>query len=231
MASPEHPPPLTGAGLRVVPQQTRGIRKLARILDAADEIMAAEGWDAVTTTRVAQAADVSVGTLYRYLPHRDAILEGLTERHLLELAERLDTLLQLGVDQPAGTTAGTITVDGQPVDLVGRLVDEIAGFYRSRPGFCSLRFFGPITSRMREFDAAYRDSTAAALRRLLLAQGYDDADDELDSACEMLQLATAGVINEAFRTEPQGDRLLLERLTEMIRTVVATLLPDRAAAR
>ncbi len=231
MSSPEPSPPIDGSGLRTVPQQTRGIRKLTMILDAADAIMTAEGWTAVTTTRVAHEAGVSVGTLYRYLPHREAIFEGLTERHLAELSERLDTLLGLAEDHPPSDEPGVVLVRDQPVDLIARMVQAIAGFYRERPGFCSLRFFGPITERMRELDNQHRDQSAAALRRVLVAQGYDESGRELDLSTEMLQLAMSGVINEAFRNDPSGDEQVLDRLTEMIRTVIGSLLPDRSERR
>src|SRR3954447_25159346 len=64
---------------RRVPRQARAREKLARVLEAADRLLAEEGVEALTTTRVAAAAGVSVGALYQYLPDRDAITEPLAE--------------------------------------------------------------------------------------------------------------------------------------------------------
>jgi AcrR family transcriptional regulator len=52
------------------------------VLKAADRLLAAEGTDALTTTRVAAEAGVSIGALYQYLPDRDAILHALADRYL-----------------------------------------------------------------------------------------------------------------------------------------------------
>lgn len=41
----------------------------------------------LTTTRVAERAGVSVGTLYQYFPHKHALLAAVLERHLLRVIE------------------------------------------------------------------------------------------------------------------------------------------------
>src|SRR3954447_22532978 len=78
--------------LRRVPRQARSRERLQRMLDAADALLAAEGAEALTTTRVAEAAGVSVGSLYQYLPDKEAIVEALAGRYLVEfegLMERM----------------------------------------------------------------------------------------------------------------------------------------------
>jgi AcrR family transcriptional regulator len=50
------------------------------MLDAAEALLVAEGAGALTTTRVAEAAGVSVGTLNRYLPDKEAIVEALADQ-------------------------------------------------------------------------------------------------------------------------------------------------------
>lgn len=59
---------------RLVPLQERAQRSRAALLAAVEAVVAAEGAEAVTTTRIAAAAGVSVGTLYRYFGDRDALL-------------------------------------------------------------------------------------------------------------------------------------------------------------
>ena len=67
--------------LRRLPQQQRSREKLLRVLDAAEEVLAREGAGAFTTVRIAQAAGISVGTLYRYFPDKEAIVEALALRY------------------------------------------------------------------------------------------------------------------------------------------------------
>src|SRR5919202_1509605 len=72
--------------LRRVPRQARSRARLQRMLDAADKLLADEGAESLTTTRVAEAAGVSVGSLYQYLPNKGAIVEALANRYLADFA-------------------------------------------------------------------------------------------------------------------------------------------------
>ncbi|GAB5506026.1 MAG: hypothetical protein Rhirs2KO_11890 [Rhizobiaceae bacterium] len=56
------------------PQQRRSRRTRAELLAAVERVVAAEGPDAVTTTRIATETGVAVGTIYRYFADREALL-------------------------------------------------------------------------------------------------------------------------------------------------------------
>ncbi len=62
------------------PKQQRGKATLEAILDGMIRVLEQEGSDAATTSRVAEVAGVSVGTLYQYFANRDAILDALQDR-------------------------------------------------------------------------------------------------------------------------------------------------------
>lgn len=62
------------SGGTAVPRQKRALRTREALLAAVETIVAAEGADAVTTTRIAAATGVSVGTIYRYFDDRDSLL-------------------------------------------------------------------------------------------------------------------------------------------------------------
>jgi AcrR family transcriptional regulator len=64
--------PLVSA--RKQPRQERSTRLVADILQAAARVLAQEGAPRFTTARVAEAAGVSVGSLYQYFPSKEAIL-------------------------------------------------------------------------------------------------------------------------------------------------------------
>jgi AcrR family transcriptional regulator len=74
------------------PRQERSRRMVERILDAAARIFEERGYRATTTNDVAEAAHVSVGSLYQYFANKDALLVGLAERHLDEATPRLAEL-------------------------------------------------------------------------------------------------------------------------------------------
>lgn len=58
---------------RKQPIQGRSTATVEAIVEAAIRILRADGWARLTTTRVAERAGVSVGSLYQYFPNREAI--------------------------------------------------------------------------------------------------------------------------------------------------------------
>src|ERR1700677_2623492 len=59
---------------RKAPRQARSTRLVEDTLEAAVRILARDGARRFTTARVAEAAGVSVGSLYQYFPNKEAIL-------------------------------------------------------------------------------------------------------------------------------------------------------------
>jgi AcrR family transcriptional regulator len=59
---------------RKAPKQARSNELVAAVLEAAVQVLAAEGAQRFTTSRVAEKAGVSVGSLYQYFPNKAAIL-------------------------------------------------------------------------------------------------------------------------------------------------------------
>ena len=52
------------------------------IVEGAIRVLNTSGYEALTTNRVAEAAGVSVGSVYQYFPSKDAIVAELTRRHV-----------------------------------------------------------------------------------------------------------------------------------------------------
>jgi AcrR family transcriptional regulator len=67
-------PPRPVIAPRRQPQQARSTQLVADILKAAVRVLEREGAQRFTTIRVAEAAGVSVGSLYQYFPNKQAIL-------------------------------------------------------------------------------------------------------------------------------------------------------------
>jgi len=75
---------------RKKPRQARATVTLEAIFEATIQVLLAEGLHRLTTTRVAERAGVSVGTMYQYFPHKQALLYALNERYLDVVAERVE---------------------------------------------------------------------------------------------------------------------------------------------
>ncbi len=59
------------------------------LLQATTRILRREGRERLTTNRVAEAAGVSVGSLYQYFPNKQSLLDALSERYEAQFLERL----------------------------------------------------------------------------------------------------------------------------------------------
>ena len=77
---------------RKTPVQERSAASVDAILEATVQVLIEVGKERLTTTRVAQRAGVSVGTLYQYFPNKSALLQAALRRHfdgVLEAVERV----------------------------------------------------------------------------------------------------------------------------------------------
>lgn len=81
-----------------------------RIVAAARSLLVAEGYDALSTNRVAAAAGVSPGSLYQYFPDKAAILDVVVDRYWDEVAERVVASLGDRIGE-AGPSAVRAVVD------------------------------------------------------------------------------------------------------------------------
>lgn len=78
---------------RKQPQQARSTDLVTAILDAAVQVLAKEGAQRFTTTRVAERAGVSVGSLYQYFPNKAAILFRLQSDEWRQTTDLLRAIL------------------------------------------------------------------------------------------------------------------------------------------
>lgn len=83
-APPQHLNP------RKRPRQARSVATVEAIFEATIQVLLREGIHRLTTTRVAERAGVSVGTMYQYFPHKQALLYALNEHYLDLVAERVE---------------------------------------------------------------------------------------------------------------------------------------------
>ena len=60
--------------MRRTPQQARSRAMVERIVEAARVVLVRDGYEAFTTNRVADEAEVSPGSLYQYLPDKSALV-------------------------------------------------------------------------------------------------------------------------------------------------------------
>lgn len=82
--------PPTGLERRKKPLQARSTATVDAIFEGTVQVLLSDGPTRLTTTRVAQRTGVSVGTVYQYFPHKQALLFGALARHLAMIVGTLE---------------------------------------------------------------------------------------------------------------------------------------------
>ncbi len=85
---------------RKTPRHARSRATVEAILEAAAHLLQAKGYARLTTNHVAEAAGVSIGSLYQYFPNKESICHALAEQHFEEFTRRYLESLDSVAGQP-----------------------------------------------------------------------------------------------------------------------------------
>jgi AcrR family transcriptional regulator len=193
--------------IRTEPQQQRSRDKRDRVLAAAAALLQEVPYDEIGTRQIADRAEVSVGSLYRFFPDKDAIFSALSATWLEKVLELLDA--QLAAPPP---TIG---------DLVDRLVEAFAQFFRAEPGYRQVSL-GSQALRMAPGAGAQNDEQLAERLRTVLAGHYGAPDDgSLGRRLLLVVRLTEFMLNQAFRADPGGDPWVLAELKVLLRRYIS----------
>ncbi|MEA2403570.1 MAG: hypothetical protein QOE08_217 [Thermoleophilaceae bacterium] len=200
------------AQLRRVPQQARSRARIEDILDAASGLLASTGPEALTTTRIAEHAGISVGSLYQYFPDKGSIVDALARRYL----DEFEALMNDFAEAP------------ESGDLVGSLIDAFADRYRAEPGYRALWFGRHLSDELSEADRQNKLALAEGVRKLLVSRGLARDGAALRNICRAAVLTADALLQEAFRADPRGERALLDEAKRILRAYLAEVAEPEA---
>jgi AcrR family transcriptional regulator len=86
--------------VRRQPKQRRARQTVEAVLDAVVRVLKREGFDALTTNRIAEVGGVSIGSIYQYFPDKRAIFVALHQRHI----EEIDRMFEAKFVEHAGAS-------------------------------------------------------------------------------------------------------------------------------
>jgi AcrR family transcriptional regulator len=121
---------------RKQPKQSRSAQLVADILEAASRVLVRYGAYRFTTARVAEAAGVSVGSLYQYFPNKEAILFRLQANEWQQTMSQLERILSdLRTPAPQRLRAAVRTFFRSECDEAAfrGALEEAAPLYREAP--------------------------------------------------------------------------------------------------
>ena len=212
--------------LRREPRQARSRARFAQILAAADAILSVEGFEALTVRRIAQEAGVPVGSIYQFFPDKAAVVDALAHGYIGEFDAAIAALVASASSAPAAGAAATGAGAGDPgewSDPVGRLVDEFAELYRSRPGYVALWSGRHLSPELARADEANNLAIATGVRRILVARGILADGPELERNAQVAVRVADALLQFAFSSAADGDEAVLRELKTLLRLYLADL--------
>lgn len=74
--------------VRRVPQQKRGLRRVAGFLRAAEAVLSEVGYERATMNAIAARANSCIGSLYQFFPNKVAVAEAIREQYIDAIEQR-----------------------------------------------------------------------------------------------------------------------------------------------
>jgi AcrR family transcriptional regulator len=174
------------------------------MLDACAELVDEVGYEGLTTTLLAERAEVAIGSVYQFFPDKRAIVQALAMRNM-------DAYLQGLSARFASETFAHWW------DAVDAAIDVYIQMHRTVPGFRTLHFGDVVDVHLLDVE---RDNNAVIGERLaeLLINQFELIDRaRVRFALQISVEAADALIKLAFRRDANGDEAVLTEAKALIR--------------
>lgn len=207
-------PPRTAAQAPARPRavlQRRGVERVAAILDAAEQLLEAEGYEAATLKAVGERAGIPTASVYHYFSDRHQVDTELLRRHIGHLGDAVEAALER--DAP-----------GSLEDAVDSVIDPMLTYFRAHPSSVEL-WFARRSETLDDLVRAFDEATAERLWRLAL----DRALLREGTPLLVMQLAFevgSRMFDVAFRRTPvTGDDVVIDEARRLVAAYLLTYSP------
>jgi len=182
--------------IRAKPNRAKGQETAERILEATGILLETQGYDALTTNRIAEAAGINIATLYKYYSNKQSILIAMTKKNRggwLEAASQ--SMASIGIGADWRTTLEAI-------------IDFAALRRINQPGGKAMRLAMRLSPDLQPFDREETIQTASFLARMLVARGGLELAYAEQVARVAVEIATSILDLSLFDQSP-GDEVFL----------------------
>jgi len=196
---------MTGPASRRTPLQARSNKTVEEILDAAQSLLGRIPFEAITTSRVAQQAGISVGALYRFYSDRQEIFDAIAVREMDAFRDEIERAF----------SARQLIFS--PRKSLGRVLDAYVNFLESRPHFRELALGNHISEWTRESQSDPSTGPGGILGDLLVSKCGWKPGKRLQLKIRIAAEAGDRVIAFAYKQESvEARRAVLHELKEML---------------
>lgn len=147
---------MNASSTRRAPVQARSSETVKTILDAASSLLGRIPIEQITTSKIAEAAGLSVGGLYRFYGDKQEIYDAIAVRELAEFREQIEK------------TVHARQLLFTPRKSLNRILDSYIDFLDTRPHFRELALGRHISDRTRENQSDPETGPGGILNDLLV---------------------------------------------------------------
>ncbi|WP_329018025.1 TetR family transcriptional regulator [Micromonospora rifamycinica] len=174
------------------------------MLNACAELVDEVGYEGLTTTLLAERAEVAIGSVYQFFPDKRAIVQALTLRTMEAYLQRLDERF----------ASDDLTHWWDGVDAG---IDEYICMHRTVPGFRTLHFGDVVDLHLLDEQRDNNGVIADQLARVLTERFGMTDEPRLRFCLEIAVEAADALIKLAFRRKQEGDERVLAEAKALIR--------------
>ncbi len=201
---------------RKSPTQQRSRATVDAIVVATASVLVRDGYDALSTNRVAKEAGVSVGSLYQYFPGKEALVAAVMEQHASRMQENIAERMK---NAPPAATAE---------DVATEMIRAMLAAQQAEP-----RLHRVLVEQVPRIGALRRLHELFGNYELLVESWLLENAERIEvqdarMAAFVLVAAVEGLVNRATLDRP--DLVASGRLEEQIlRLVLAYVVPSHVA--
>ncbi len=169
--------------------QERSRATVVALLSATARVLVKEGYDRASTNKVAEAAGVSIGSLYQYFPSKEALVSAVIERHIGEMMDLVRVAL---------VRVALLPLEDAAVELVRVMIDA----HRIEPKLHRVLVEQiPRVGNLEQIESV--DDEAIALVRTYLEAHQDEIDVvDLDLAAFIAVTSVEALTHAAVLRRP-----------------------------
>lgn len=185
--------------MRRTPVQERSLDTIQQIYAGTSALLAEMPLADITTSRIAEAAGLSVGALYRFFPGKQEIIDSIAVRHMDDFRARLQKLL-----------LKSLLADGPK--FLSRVVDAYIEFLDERPDFRAIALGQHISASTKQLQTAPGAGPGGLVRLFMVNWLGVTADADLDLKLSIATETGERLIAYAYSrpTRAERDQVLTE---------------------
>lgn len=186
--------------MKRIPRQDRSQALFEAVLETAQRLFAARGYESVSMREIAREAQIPIASVYQYFPMKLSIVREMWTRYTSAISKTLATEARRSVLQGRNESN----------HLIGLIVDRMAELQSSNPAFIEIWSCVAASIELRELNVQDTLQNARVIADALqVAYPESDKDALYDRALIAIEMASATTRLALTLAEPHRSRVLL----------------------